>query len=104
MIDLSKASLYIQAWFLSMLVEHDQHIDFIESALHDFFDVLPGRFVPITNAKDFAFLFETPDRIFLPVSGTKNGRAWADNARIIPVRGFHAGFRDSLRSDCRSTG
>jgi hypothetical protein len=94
--DFSKVHLYIQTWLHAMLAEHDQHSDFIEKSLCDFYNVIPGRFLPLTNVKDFAYLVETEEAIFLSVSGTKNVRGWVDDARIIPIRGFHAGFRDSF--------
>ena len=91
------AHTYIKSWLLAMLVEHGEHVDFISGVVHNFFEVLPNRFLPLTNNKDFAFLMETPEAIYVPVSGTKNLRAWVDDARIFfPVRGFHRGFRDSF--------
>jgi hypothetical protein len=91
------AHIYVKSWLLAMLAEHDEHTDFISGVVHDFFDVFQDRFLPLTNVKDFAFLMETQDAIYLSVSGTKNLRAWADDARIFfPVRGFHRGFRDSF--------
>jgi hypothetical protein len=90
-----KVHLYIIAWLQAMLAEHDDNPDFVEGALRDYFDV--QMFVPLSNWRDFAYLLETKNCIYLSVSGTKNAAAWVDDCRIFfPVRGFHNGFRASF--------